>query len=162
MLIVLTQDQEIENWCRDAESGASQWGQLNVVNAGGAPAASVLLARFLSQVGANENLCITGHGNNDEIGDAETSGRQSWSWSTSEFADLLASKLPHNYSGAILMEVCADSMTSFAANLAEALRNNGKLKGVWIYGYAKAVAVTHTFPAPANLGKNVELASHKC
>lgn len=162
MLIVLTQDQKIVAWCINAESGAAQWGQLAVVNEGGAPGATVLLKRCLAHVGANENLCITGHGNDTEVGDAEMSGKQSWTWSVSEFADLLASNLPQHYGGTILMEVCAESMTSFAANLAEALRQKGKLKDVWIYGYTKAVAVTHTFPDPAKLAKNVELSGHLC
>src|SRR4051812_25816350 len=112
MLIVLTQDQKILNWCHDAKSAAAQWGQLNAVNSGGAPAATTQLKRFLSQVRANENLCVTGHGNDTEVGDEETSGKQSWNWSASEFADLLACNLPQNYGGTILMEVCADTMTS--------------------------------------------------
>jgi hypothetical protein len=117
---------------------------------------------MLSQVAATENLCITGHGNDTDVGDADTHGAQSWSWSASDIADMLISNLPKDFSGNILMEVCSDTMTSFAANLVQALNAKNGLKGVWIYGYTKGVSVTHPFPAPGALAKNVELSSHQC
>lgn len=162
MLIALTQDQSILNWCNDPRSGAALWGQLKPVNGGGAPTATVLLKSLLAQVGKGDPLCITGHGNDTEVGDAQSSGKQSWSWSASELADLLANNLPKDYSGNILMEVCSNSMTSFAANLAQALRQKPAFKNVWIYGYAKSVSVTHIFPDPSKLDKNVELSGHRC
>lgn len=161
MLIVMTQDQAIMDWCLDSKSKAPQWQKLNFVNGGGAPAATVQLKRFLGEVEVNEDLCLTGHGNDDEVGDVETSGKQSWNWSVSELADLLAN-LPNGYTGTILIEVCSASMTSFAAKLAVALGKNGSLKGVWIYGYDKPVSVTHIFPNPTKLAGNVELIGHQC
>jgi hypothetical protein len=162
MLIVLTQDKGIISWCDKPDSGASQWGHLNVIQAGGGPAATVILERLLGQVGSNEALCITGHGSDTEVGDENPSGKMSWVWSASELAAYLAALLPNNYSGPILMEVCSKSVTSFAANVAEALRAKGKLKGVWIFGYSKSVDVTHKFPDPAKLSQNLELSGHQC
>lgn len=120
------------------------------------------LQRALSQVGSNEDPCITGHGNDTEVGDEESYGSQSWTWSASELVGLLGGNLPNNDSAAILMEVCSESMTSFAANLAESLRKNGVSKKVWLYGHTKAVDITHAFPDPANLAKHVELGGHQC
>jgi hypothetical protein len=156
MLIVVTQDQGVINWCRSPQSGAGQWGELVVINAGSSPTATVQLRHALARVGQNQPLCLTGHGNNTELGDAG-SGGMSWSWSVQEIAGLLGAELPHNFAAPILIEACATTVTNFSAHAAVCLGQLRQLVGVWIYGYNQPVAITHPFPAPQALDRNVEL-----
>jgi hypothetical protein len=156
MLIVITQDKNVIQWCKEPQSKASRWGALWVITEGGAPTATVLLKRYLNLVQPNEPLCITGHGNNFEIGDENQSGKLSWAWGVDEFVGFLDAELPENFSGPILLEVCADSRTNFAFRLAHALFKVGR-KNIWVFGYAGEVHMTHVFPDPDSLSANPEL-----
>lgn len=110
---------------------------------------------MIAKVGATEPLAVTGHGNDNEIGD-EGNDPADWLWSVNDFANLLAG-LPSHYNAPILLEVCSDTLANFAAHVAVRLGAIGKLTGTWLYGYNKAVDVTHPFPDPAKLNKNAEL-----
>ncbi|QDT45893.1 hypothetical protein Pan241w_60210 [Gimesia alba] len=160
MLIVLTQDQAVIDWVNDPRSNSAAWGTVEILNQGGNPAATVAMRALLRQIRVGEVLCITGHGNDSEVGDANLNGPASWSWNVSQLADLLIANLPAGYTGPILMEVCADSMTSFAAALCVELERRGELIGLTIYGYTRAVSITHSFPSPDGLDHNVELTAH--
>jgi len=156
MLIVITKDESIIQWARTAASGATAWNRLAPLGSISQRAANRQLTDYLSQVGAEEPLCITGHGNDKEVGDEGDNARD-WTWTHRELAELLGLGLPVDYRGPILMEVCANTVTDFAAHLVVSLEKLRKLNGVWIYGYNKSVSVRHKFPAPPALKGNLEL-----
>jgi hypothetical protein len=155
MLIIITRDANIMNWANSAESGAAAWAQVKQLSAGTQSEADSQLQQLLKVLKSDEPLCITGHGNDTEVGD-EGAGAADWTWTADRLAQLLGG-LATGYKGPMLMEVCADSVTDFAAHLVVSLESRRKLNGVWVYGYNKSVSVTHPFPAPSQLGKNVEL-----
>lgn len=155
MLIVITKDQEIMEWASSPESGAGAWGSLKQLSAGTQRTANPRLLEFLSGVAQDEPLCITGHGNDTEVGD-EGSGRPNWTWTHADLASLLGA-LVDDYRGPILMEVCANTVSDFAAHLVESLERGRLLTGVWVYGYNKSISTRHPFPNPNNLARNVEL-----
>ena len=155
MLIVITRDPDVIRWANLPISGAMAWGRLKILSAGSQEQATAQMKQYLKLVDRNEPLCITGHGNDYEVGD-EGSGPDDWSWSNDEMAELL-SGLVNGYKGPILMEVCSNSVTDFSANLVVSLEKLKALDLVWIYGYNKGVGITHPFPKPANLTKNIEL-----
>jgi len=156
MIIVLTQDKAIKKWCQSLDSNSENWEDLWFIESGSAPTATVLLNRYLKKVTHDEPLCITGHGNDNEIGDQNVSGPESWSWSPEELAVYLNQCLPSNYNAPILLEVCSDSVTNFASKLAMNLAKYERT-GLWVYGYIKAVSIKHPFPNPLKLDDNVEL-----
>ena len=155
MLIVITKDQEIMEWASSPESGAGAWGSLKQLSAGTQRTADAQLLEFLSGVAKDEPLCITGHGNDTEVGD-EGSGRPNWTWTHDHLASLLG-ELVDAYRGPVLMEVCAEKVTDFAAHLVLSLESKRLLKGVWVYGYNKSISTRHPFPKPESLARNVEL-----
>lgn len=112
MIIVCTQDPAVRN----NQSGAANWGAFNLLNPGGQPGATVQLGGFLAQLGQNEALCLSAHGNNDEIGDPAPPG---WEWDVSDIATLLVTNTPGGYAGPILIHACATSIVNFSANLAQ-------------------------------------------
>ncbi len=150
MLIVLTQDQRIKDGVSSPRSNAQSWAPVIFLEEGGNPAASVKLKYLLKQLGVNENLCITGHGNDDEIGDENLSGMMSWTWKVIELADLLATNLPIGYTGKIVLEVCADSANSFAKKLAALLGQMGRA-GLSVYGYTTGINISKPFPNPVTM-----------
>lgn len=156
MLIIITRDQKVMDAVNSKDSGADAWKPVKQLSAGMRSDADKQMATLLRVVKSNEPLCITGHGCDKEVGD-EGSGKGDWTWTSDELAKLLGG-LVDGYQGPVLMEVCADSVTDFAARLAVALQDEKKLNGLWIYGYSKGVSVSHPFPAPSALSKNAELA----
>ena len=156
MLIVITRDGDIMTWAKSDESGARAWGSLKQLSAGTKREADEQMGRLLSLVRIDEPLCITGHGNNTEVGD-EGNEPAHWTWTFQDLAVLLGDRLVPGFGGPILMEVCGESVTDFAAHLAAQLGEQQRLLGVWIYGYNKSVDVRHRFSPPDTLDKNVEL-----
>lgn len=156
MLIVITRDQDIMDWANSAESKSAAWAPVKQLSAGTQSEANSQLQRYLSLVKSSEPLCITGHGNDEEVGD-EGSNPADWTWTHDELAQQLGAGLVGGYKGPILMEVCAESVTDFAAHLVLSLENRQVLNGVWVYGYNKSVDVTHPFPDPTKLDSNAEL-----
>jgi hypothetical protein len=154
MLIVITRDRNIMDWVNSNDSGAAAWGSAKQLSAGDQEDANGQLVTLLKLVKSEEPLCITGHGNDEEVGD-EGSGKKDWTWTHKDLAGLLGGLV--DYKGPLLMEVCADSVTDFAAHLVVSLEAAKKLNGVWVYGYNKGVSVNHKFPSPSSLGKNIEL-----
>jgi hypothetical protein len=150
MLIVLTQDQDIINGVLSPNSNAQSWAPVNFLQEGGNPTASVALKALLKKLGANEDLCITGHGNDNEIGDENLSGMQSWTWSVMQLANLLQVNLPDGYKGRIVLEVCAKTANSFASKLAYQLGQMGRV-GLYIYGYTTGINITKPFPNPVTM-----------
>jgi hypothetical protein len=157
MLIVCTQDNRIIDFTRSAESGAARWGELVELPHGRQRQATLAFKSALGRVGDNEDLCLSAHGNDDEIGD-EDGG---WTWTASQVAELLADNLPNGYRGRILIRACTDTVASFAAHLAVELERRERLYGVWIYGYIKHLAIKTQYPEPKNLDKDVELSPHQ-
>ncbi len=158
MLIVCTQDNRIIDFTRTPESGAARWRQLVELSPGGQRQATAELKVALARVEQTEDLCLSAHGNDTEIGDEDEHG---WTWTVSEIAGLLAENLPQGYSGRILIRACTDTIASFAANLAVELERRKRLNGVWIYGYIKHLAIKTQYPDPKNLDKDVELSPHQ-
>ncbi|UTY56252.1 hypothetical protein [Massilia sp. erpn] len=155
MLIVMTRDGAIMKTVA-SDAGVEAWGSLKQLSAGTQSQANQQMAQLLKLVKENEPLCITCHGSDQAIGD-EGSDPGDWTWSSDDLAVLLGG-LVDGYKGPILMEVCAESVTDFAAHLAVSLEKKRRLNGVWIYGYNKSISINHPFPAPAKLGQNAELA----
>jgi hypothetical protein len=158
MLIVITQDPRIIEWCYSRGSNADAWGDLVVLTAGSNPVATVQLRHALQRVRPYEPLCLDAHGNDTELGDANSTG-MSWWWSVQEIAGLLAAELPEDYAAPILIKACGNTVANFSANTAVALGGLQSLGGVWIYGYNDRVSITHPFPSPAGLDRNVDLQS---
>jgi len=150
MLIVITTDQDIVHGISQPASNAQSWAPVNFLNPGGNPGATVKLKAMILNVKINEDLCITGHGNDDEIGDENLNGKQSWTWSVDDMANILNDALPKNFYGKIVMEVCSDSANNFASKLAVALGRLGRI-GLEIYGYTTGINITKPFPSPNNL-----------
>ncbi|HTZ85332.1 MAG TPA: hypothetical protein VMB05_01575 [Solirubrobacteraceae bacterium] len=155
MLIVLTRDAKIMAWAASPDSGAEAWPPLKQLSAGDQRDASQQLSTLLKLVKPHEPLCITGHGNDHEVGD-EGRKRADWTWTSPQLAELLGG-LVDGYKGPILTEVCSNTLTDFSANLVLALQKLKRLNGVWVYGYGKSVDVTHPFPDPSKLDTNREL-----
>lgn len=157
MLIVCTKHQTIVQTAQNPASGAPSWGQLIVINAALNQAmATQSLVHALGQLGPNEALCFSAHGNDNEIGDAD-GGSNDWGWTRMDIANLLAQNAPPHYAGPILIHACAQNVSNFSAGLAVALQTLRNLNGVWIYGYNRPVAATASFPNPATMGQSVEL-----
>lgn len=155
MLIVMTQDAKIMKTVR-LDPSAAAWDRLEQLLAGTQTQANEQMKQLLKQVKQNEPLCITCHGSDTAIGDI--GGKPGdWEWTNDNLAVLLGS-LVTDYKGPILIEVCAKSVTDFAAHLTVSLEKKRHLNGVWIYGYSKSISIDHRFPAPHQLDKNVELA----
>ncbi|QQE79754.1 hypothetical protein [Alicyclobacillus sp. SO9] len=155
MLIVITRDEDVMEWASSPESGADAWGSIRQLSAGTQSDANREMRLLLSQVQSGEPLCITGHGNDTEVGD-EGSHPADWTWTHSQLAALLA-ELGEDYIAPILMEVCAETVTDFAAHLVLSLEKRNALAGVWVYGYNKSISIRHPFPKPVSLDKNLEL-----
>jgi microcystin-dependent protein len=156
MLIVCTKDPTIVQTAQNPASGSREWGPLIVINATLTQAlATQSLVHALGQLGPNEALCFSAHGNDTEIGDAG-GGVNDWGWTHAEIASLLAQNAPH-YAGPILIHACAQRVSNFSAALTMSLQNLRNLNGVWIYGYNRPVAEAASFPNPATMGQNVEL-----
>lgn len=157
MLIVCTKDPNIIAWTQDTQSGANQWGKIIVIDVFfNQVLATQALADALQQLKKNEPLCLSAHGNDDEIGD-EGSGPNDWSWNRSDIATLLRNNAPQEYSGPILISACADKVSNFSGGLAVELQKIKALNGVWIYGYNKPVGIAQKYPGPNNLAKQVDL-----
>lgn len=158
MLIVCTQDTAIIDFTASHGSDAENWGNTVFLPKGGQPGATVTLRSALRNVGQTEDLCLSAHGNNFEIGDPSRPG---WEWSVAEVADILGTELPDGYSGSILIHACTNGIASFAANLTVALEGRRKLLNVWIYGYQKSVPTNTKYPQPNRMDSNAELYPHQ-
>lgn len=157
MLIVIAKDQGIINWSRNPASGSGNWGTVNVLTPGNQTQATNQLDMFLGQVGQNEPLCITGHGNDAEVGDEDPSINNAWTWTADDMAVRLGNNLPDNYQAPILLDVCCESVADFSARMVISLEQIQRLNRVWIYGYNKSISVQHLIPAPQNIDRNLEL-----
>ncbi len=155
MLIVITRDKDIMNWVESSKSGSENWIRVKQLSAGTQREVTQQMVQLLKLVKTEEPLCITGHGNDTEVGD-EGSDPADWTWSNDQLAQLFGG-LVDGYEGPVLMEVCADSVTDFATNLVLSLEKIKKLNGIWVYGYNKSISAYHPFPSPDKLDKNVEL-----
>lgn len=158
MLIVCTQDNRIIDFTRSVESGAARWGELVELPHGRQRQATLAFKSALGRVGETEDLCLSAHGNDDELGDEDIDG---WTWTATQVAEFLADKLPNGYRGRILIRACTDTVASFAAHLAVELERRQGLYGVWIYGYVKHLAIKTQYPDPKNLDKDVELSAYQ-
>jgi len=150
MIIVCTQDPVI----RANQAGAAPWGAFNLLAPGGQPAATVQMRGFVGQLGVAEPLCLSAHGNNEEIGDEDPAG---WGWTLQDIASILNTRLPQGYNGDILISACATNVVNFSANLAQVMRNNGWRIGLWIWGYNTPLPSNASYPNPNMLSINVSL-----
>ncbi len=155
MLIVITRDQIVMDWVLDERSGAEEWGAIKFLSCASQEEATAQLIQLLKLVKSDEPLCITGHGNDFAIGGAG-SDDDDWPWSYAEFAAILPS-LVDGYGGPILLEVCAESVTSFAANMAVEAVRYGSLYGAWVFSYQKSISAIHEFPHPYKMTSNIKL-----
>lgn len=157
MLIVCTRDLTVVQTAQSGASGANAWGALHVVPAVASQLqATQAIAAAIAQLGANEPLCFSAHGNDAEIGD-DGSGPNDWSWTRAQIAMLLIQNAPAHYAGPILIHACAQDVSNFAAGLAVALGSIPALVGVWIYGYNRSVPSNGGFPAPNTLARQADL-----
>jgi hypothetical protein len=160
MFIVATQDPNTRRQSAGAESGAAAWGTLLPIDAGLTQAeADGQLALYLAGVQAGEPLCIRAHGNDEEIGDAE-SGAKDWGWTYKKLARMLATHLTAKPS-VVLIRSCAEKVTNFPTLMAVHLESNwpgaNHLDGVAIYGYNLSVNISTPVPSPEQLTKNVQI-----
>jgi hypothetical protein len=153
MLIVCTQDQVIRETAANPASGGPAWAPIVQLPVGPQPRATTAFAESLQGLGAHEPLCLSAHGNDNEIGDAE----DGWSWSTAEVAELLEQNAPGEWDGPVLIHACAENVTNFSAGLAVALEMRDVFQGLWCYGYNRSVPANAGFPPPAGLPTRVEL-----
>lgn len=157
MFIVVTHDESIREWAESDESGASAWQNVNLLSLKDRDP-DKKLAELLGGVGAGEPLCISGHGNDEEIGDEENN-RFDWGWDTGQLAKLLSDHLTADFQAPILIDSCGAPNKSFVAKLAIELEKLKKFKSIWIFGYDKKVDSDKKCPAPElkSLQKQIEL-----
>ncbi len=157
MLIVCTKDNSIIAWTQNIKSDGNAWSSNKYISIIATQAqANHSLSGFLANVQPSEPLCFSAHGSNKEIGDSG-SGPNEWTWKVSDLAALMYGNLPANYKGNVLIHTCATSVVNFSANLAASLSNLKVFKGIWIYGYNRAVGLQESYPSPTTLDKNVSL-----
>ena len=156
MIIILTRDLQVAGWATTPGSNAGAWGRLVIINTGNQNAATAQLQLALSHVAPDEPLCLVGHGNDVEIGDAGNDPAD-WSWTFDDIARLLGGRLQRNHRAPILIQSCANTVANFSAHTAVRLGELRALVGVWLYGYNRPVDVYRTLPNPDTLGRNVEL-----
>lgn len=156
MLIVATQVKDIIDFCRSGKSNANAWEPVFFLKEGiRKEEATRAMAENFVKLKEKEALCVVAHGNDNEIGDEDQNG---WGWNVEEIANLLADhvKVTPRF---VVFESCADSLANFTTKVALKLETrqggSGKLKGATLYGYNKGV--THPFPSPDQVPKNVDL-----
>lgn len=156
MLIICTQDQSIVDFAKTPGSQSALWGKLVVLKAQSTLAeATAALEDAVADLGPDEAVCFSAHGNSDEIGDA-IAGPQSWRWDVKTIATILGrAKPPH--SGPILFSTCANGKVAFGSKVVVELEMLGKLNNTWVYDYDHAVSVEQTYPDPNKLHASVEL-----
>ena len=171
MLIVITKDPSIVNYRQQGVGGEAAWGTLYVINAAhDQHNANQQLIGLLNNLQANEPLCIIGHGNDTEIG-GEDVGNDNWTWTAQEIAFLLNTELGAQ-PGPILIEVCSDDphdtdkfqVVGFGTEVQKefaSMQLSNRLTGATIYSYNTSILKKHTLPAPATIGKSVELQGSK-
>jgi hypothetical protein len=156
MLIVCTHDQNIIDWTLDPNSGANSWGNIYVLNGrNNQRQATLELQHLLDALAPGEPLCLSAHGNDEEIGD-EGNGRGEWGWTSNDIAAMLPATQQH-YPGVILIRACARQVSNFSAHLAVALQDMRKLNHLWIYGYNVAIDIDQHYPAPNVLNQRRDL-----
>ncbi|WNG25677.1 hypothetical protein F0U62_17880 [Cystobacter fuscus] len=155
MLIICTRDNSIRNY----PNSANTWGTVVAMNnANGPQAATQELQTLIGQLGPNEPLCLSAHGNDEAIGD-EQSGGNNWGWSVNDIAGILRNSAPAGYSGPILVHACMEKVENFTARLALALEGQNVLNGVWIYGTNRDMDCSEGYPRPTKLDDNAALQS---
>lgn len=167
MLIIITKDKKIRTFYSGAGSKSGLWGrvlELNVTD--DQDRATNALKKALSLLGADEPLCLVGHGNDTEIGGSGKT-RDPWGWRFDEIAPMLAA-LPHRPS-VVLIEACAeeeddgtkiDPIFGFAQALADQLNKPGqagRMSGCTVYGYTNETDSQHTLPNPGTIARSVEV-----
>ncbi|WP_265520313.1 hypothetical protein [Oerskovia flava] len=153
MLIVCTQDTRIRTSTADPSSGSSAWGDVVELPVGAQVHADQGFAHALA--GLTDPLCLSAHGNDTELGDAD-SRPQDWEWSVDQIGDLLT-RVPPGYADPILVHACAEQISNFAARLALALAQRRVLDGVWVYGYNRPVPADASYPPPVGLERRADL-----
>lgn len=146
MYIVVTHDESIRNWAKSKDSGAEAWQNINLLGLMD-QAPDDNLKELLGKVAADEPLCISGHGNDKEIGD-EKDREFDWAWDTAQLASLLGECLTAGFKAPILIDSCGAINKSFVGKLALELQELKKLKSIWIFGYQKKVDSDKKCPAP--------------
>jgi hypothetical protein len=155
MLIVATQDVVIRATAQDPGSGAAAWGATVLLPIGGQGGADAAFAAALAQLNPmGEPLCLSAHGNDEEIGDADAPG---WGWDSADIANLLVANAPGGWLGPVLIHACAEQVSNFSAHLAVALDEAQAFNQMWCYGYNRPVPDNSGFPDPGTLGNQVDL-----
>ncbi len=153
MLIVCTQDPVIRNTATEPAKGIGPWEPVIQIPLGPQAAANEAFAEALQELPAGQALCLSAHGNDTELGDAEGG----WTWDTAEVAELLQENAPGEWAGPILIHACAENVANFSAGLAVALEMRGAFEGLWCFGYNRPVPPNEGFPPPAGLAHRVDL-----
>ena len=153
MLIVCTQDVAIRKAATEAGKGIGPWQPVMRLPTGARARASEAFADALQELPACQALCLSAHGNDNEIGDAD----DGWSWDAAEVADLLQENAPVEWRGPILIHACARHVANFSSGLAVALEMRGAFGGLWCYGYNRPVPASEGFPSPDGLDRRADL-----
>lgn len=153
MLIVCTQDPVIRDTAASPAKGGPAWAPVELLPLGGQVAADIAFAEALRELPAGQALCLSAHGNDREIGDAE----DEWTWTAADVAALLHENVAANWTGPILIHACAKNVSNFSARLARALGEIAAFPGRWCYGYNRPVPSDARFPPPVGLERRVDL-----
>lgn len=153
MLIVCTQDPVIRQAATDVEKGGPAWAPVVQLPRGAQPGAQAQFAASLRNLGVNEALCLSAHGNDTELGDAEGG----WTWTPTDVATLLAGNVAERWMGPILVHACAETVANFSAGLAVALERLRSFNGLWCYSFNRPVPSDGGFPPPVDLSRRVDL-----
>jgi hypothetical protein len=153
MLIVCTQDRVIRRTATEAQKGIGPWQPVVRLPTGRQVVATDAFADALQELPAGQALCLSAHGNDTEIGDAEGG----WSWDAAQIADLLQQNAPAEWGGPVLIHACARDVANFSAGFAVALEMRGAFAGLWCYGYNRGVPANEAFPPPEGLAQRVDL-----
>ncbi|HTT95482.1 MAG TPA: hypothetical protein VMF55_12480, partial [Solirubrobacterales bacterium] len=153
MLIVCTQDPVIRDVATEPGKGIGPWRPAVLLPVGPQAAAREAFAAALHELPAGQALCLSAHGNDTEIGDAN----EGWDWTAAAVANLLEEHAPPGWRGPILIHACARTVAQFSGGLAVALEMRRVFDGLWCYGYNRAVPADEGFPPPGGLARRADL-----
>lgn len=145
MLIVCTQDKAIRDVATNPKKGGQAWAPVELLPTGLQPDAR--FAEILQSLPVNKPLCLAAHGNDKEIGDPVGG----WSWSTKRIAALLARNVNPTWNGLILIYACAKTVANFSAGLTVALEEVPCFRGLWCFGFNRAITTDYGFPPPVGM-----------
>lgn len=131
MILVMTHDPEVFEGAMDSKEDWNDtlvlWLEENYL-------------QKLQDIDDAEDLCITAHGNDQEIGDEEN-GPDDWGFSVAFIANMLVNNLPNGYRGNVFISACMNTISNFSVRVRLLLDQNRALMNTSIVGNNRPVGM---------------------